>query len=1274
MSLLQDYDPSNGLQFNRFYTEEGVHPYNNVTWEKRDVEVTSASGESIFSQKGVEFPSIWSLNSSQIVTSKYFHGRLGKPEREYSLKQLIDRVVDTIGTWGIEGKYFKTENDKTVFSDELRDILLHQRAAFNSPVWFNMGTMVKPQSSACFINSVEDTMDSILDLAKTEGLIFKYGSGSGVNLSKLRAKGESLSTGGTSSGPISFMKGYDSFAGSIKSGGKTRRAAKMVLLDVEHPDVIDFIETKAKEEKKAWALIDAGYDGSFTGEAYNSVFFQNANHSVRVTDDFMNRVLNDENWDLREVTSKEITQSIQAREILNKVSEATHLCGDPGLQYSTTINKWHTCKVSGLINASNPCVTGDTKVLLADGRFKRIDQLINQPCEISTNLDGNIISNSIAGSFSTGTKPVYLLTTKSGYKIHLTADHQVWTENRGFVEARFLEKEDSVRLAVNPTPQIEEIEDEEFYQLIGLYLGDGHTSKVGGTDRLGIKITMGIEEELILQRIEDYVAFNFERKTHKDNPSTVNYQNNVAYYTTGVSTVIDALQQYVDLSRKSHEKYLSDEVLNLSLSEQRAVLQGLFTADGTVSNYGEKSQFVSLDSTSLELLQGVQLALLNFGVKSKLYLNRRLSDRSLLPDGKGGLKEYSVRQMHSLRISRSSRINFEKYVGFMEDSPKNLALKQMNQNVKTYQDKPLDKVTSLDFIGEEEVYDLTEPVTGSFIANGITVHNCSEYVFLDDTACNLASINLMKYRQDDASFNVEAFIHTVNIIISAQEIIVGRSSYPTQLIEDNSHIYRTLGIGYTNLGALLMSLGLAYDSDDARNVTAAISSLMTGQSYLQSSKIAANLGAFSGYAQNKESMLNVMNMHRNAAKKLKAKAVDINLFEIAQNVWDDVVEHGIEYGYRNAQASVIAPTGTISFMMNADTTGIEPDISLIKYKKLVGGGYMKIVNTTVPLALKNLGYSAKEIDEITTYINEKGVAEGSPHLKEEHLPVFDCSIKSQNSTRTIHHMAHVTMMAAAQPFISGAISKTVNMPEDSTIDDINEVYIQAWQMGIKAVAIYRDNSKRLQPLNTEDESGDNTNVDKKYDEVNQLHGPVRRRLPGTRDSKIHKFEVNGHEGYIIVGLYDDDTPGEVFIKMSKQGSTLGGVMDTVAVLTSMSLQYGVPLSALIRKFIHSKFEPSGMTKNPKIPIASSIIDYIFRWLALEFLPKDERPGVIDYTELAEEKSEPGQVYQTVSAAVSGTGPTEFVDDNQICFQCGAIAIRSGSCYACPECGSTSGCS
>ncbi|MHA2090551.1 MAG: vitamin B12-dependent ribonucleotide reductase [Candidatus Kariarchaeaceae archaeon] len=890
-------DPKNGLVFTRYFSKEEAHPYDTVKWGYRDVQVTSADGKIIFEQKNVEFPEHWTQNAVQIVTSKYFHGQLNTSQRESSLKQLIDRVVSTIEKWGVAGEYFASADMATMFSQELTSILLNQQASFNSPVWFNAGTIPKPQMSACFINSVEDDMESILDLVKTEGLIFKYGSGSGVNLSKLRAKGEVLSTGGTSSGPISFMRGYDAFAGSIKSGGKTRRAAKMVLLDMWHPDVIDFIGSKANEEKKAWALIDAGYDGSFTGEAYSSVFFQNANHSVRASDEFMQAVMTDDTWDLRTVKTGEKVKSTKARELLTLVSDATHLCGDPGLQYSTTINKWHTCKISGPINASNPC---------------------------------------------------------------------------------------------------------------------------------------------------------------------------------------------------------------------------------------------------------------------------------------------------------------------------------------------------------------------------------SEYVFLDDTACNLASINLLKYRQDDGSFDIEGFIHTINVLIAAQEIIVGSASYPTAKIEENSHIYRTLGLGYTNLGALLMSLGLPYDSPEGRNVAAAISSLMTGQAYLQSAHMAAKQGGFSGYEKNKDAMIEVLKMHGRAAKSLKSAGVDQHLYQAAQSIWDEAVEAGKTYGYRNAQATVIAPTGTISFKMDADTTGIEPDIALIKYKKLVGGGYMKIVNNTIQLALNQLGYSSKDSTEIVDYIDQNGIVEGCNLLDPKHLAVFDCSFKAQNGTRAIHYMAHVKMMAAVQPFISGAISKTVNMPENATIDEISEVYIKGWQMGLKAIAIYRDNSKRLQPLVTQDESTTKIEAERIQNIIART-GPVRRRLPITRDSRIHKFEVSGHEGYIIVGLYEDDTPGEVFIKMSKQGSTLGGVMDTVAVLTSMSLQYGVPVSALVRKFIHSKFEPSGITSNPKIPIASSIIDYIFRWLALEFLPAEERPEVLDYTDLDEPTG--GQPI-TDGKQSSNT----IMDDNQICQQCGAIAIRSGSCYACPECGTTSGCS
>ncbi|MCY3413011.1 MAG: vitamin B12-dependent ribonucleotide reductase [Candidatus Heimdallarchaeota archaeon] len=891
------FNLTNGLTFDRVYSQENNHPYETVEWSKRDVKVTSFSGDIIFEQNKVEFPKFWSQNSVQIVTSKYFHGKLNTSDRESSLKQLIDRVVLTLKQWGMEGGYFADSNNADIFADELTDIIMHQRMAFNSPVWFNLGTVSKPQGSACFINSVEDNMNSILELAKTEGMIFKYGSGSGVNLSPLRSKGELLSTGGTSSGPLSFMKGYDSFAGSIKSGGKTRRAAKMVLLDDTHPDVIEFIESKEKEEKKAWALIDAGYDGSFTGEAYSSVFFQNANHSVRVSDEFMEKVVTDGTWNLVNVNDGEVRKTVKAKDMLDRISEATHVCGDPGLQYRTTINKWHTCKNSGMINASNPC---------------------------------------------------------------------------------------------------------------------------------------------------------------------------------------------------------------------------------------------------------------------------------------------------------------------------------------------------------------------------------SEYVFLDDTACNLASINLLQYRNQDGSFDVERFMHTVRVTITAMEIIVGRASYPTEKIERNSHLFRTLGIGYTNLGALIMSLGYPYDSNEGRNIAAAITSVMSGTAYLQSSKIAENLGSFEKFAENREPMLEVMQMHKDATKTITKDAVDDQLYKASKEIWKETLDAGWQHGYRNAQISVLAPTGTISFMMDADTTGIEPEIALIKFKKLVGGGHMSIVNNTVPLALTKLGYNKSDIDKIVKYIDKNGTIEGCEILDEEHLPVFDCSIKARKGKRSIHHMGHIKMMASVQPFLSGAISKTVNMPEDCKIEEISDAYIKGWEMGLKAIAIYRDNSKRLQPLNTGKEDDKKTKDEKP--KVDASTGPIRRRMPETRSSKIHKFEVNGHEGYIIVGMYNNGQPGEVFIKMSKQGSTLGGVMDSLAVLISISLQYGVPLSVLTNKFKHTKFEPSGMTSNPKIPIASSIIDYIFRWMALEFNDDDSNGEYADFAEYFQEE----EVVE--EEPTSENVDSMILDDNQICTNCGGMAVRSGSCYACPECGTTSGCS
>lgn len=785
-------------------------------------------------------------------------------------------------------------------------MLVNQYASFNSPVWFNVGIEEKPQASACFINSVQDTMESILELVKTEGMLFKYGSGTGTNFSTLRSSKEKLSGGGIASGPVSFMRGFDAFAGVIKSGGKTRRAAKMVILNVDHPDIIDFIKSKAEEEKKAHILIKAGYDPGFNvpGGAYDSVQFQNANHSVRVTDEFMKAVLEDKEWHTRYVTTGEICDTYRARDIMRMIAEAAWLCGDPGMQFDTTINNWHTCPNTGRINASNPC---------------------------------------------------------------------------------------------------------------------------------------------------------------------------------------------------------------------------------------------------------------------------------------------------------------------------------------------------------------------------------SEFMFLDDTACNLASLNLMKFRKEDGSFDVEAFRHAVDVLITAQEIIVDNASYPTKAIEKNSYDYRPLGLGYANLGALLMSLGLPYDSEPARAYAAVITAIMTGEAYRQSALIAKEMGPFRGYELNREPMLGVIRKHMSYVDKIDKSLIPEELYESAKKIWSETYELGQKYGYRNSQVTVIAPTGTIGFMMDCDTTGIEPDIALVKYKKLVGGGFLKIVNNTVPLALKKLGYTDKQIEEIVNYIDKNDTIEGAPHLKPEHLPVFDCAFKPAKGKRFIHYMGHVKMMAAVQPFISGAISKTVNMPNDVTVDDVMQLYIDAWKMGLKAIAIYRDGSKGTQPLSTsiDDEKKTSAGEEKKVE-----FKPVRRRLPDERNSITHKFSVAGHEGYITVGMYPDGTPGEIFITMSKEGSTLSGLMDAFATAISLALQYGVPLKVLVDKFSHMRFEPSGFTNNPEIPIAKSIIDYIFRWLGKKFLKPEEQPSNVDHTDILNEihLSQEKVVLRSETLEKYEKQIFEIQSDAPPCPSCGAIMQRSGSCYVCPNCGSTSGCS
>jgi ribonucleoside-diphosphate reductase alpha chain len=1000
-----------GLSFRRFFTKAGASPYDEVEWEKRTASITDSKGGIIFEQKDVEVPKDWSMTATNIVASKYLHGQVGTPERETGVRQLVTRVAETIRDWGLAQGYFRTPEDGATFHDELAHLLIRQYAAFNSPVWFNVGCdriepksdgqswhwnatsnrvefgvtgYTKPQCSACFINSVKDSLDSILTLAKTEGMLFKWGSGTGTNLSPLRSSTENLSGGGTASGPLSFMKGFDAFAGVIKSGGKTRRAAKMVILNVDHPDIVDFIECKSKEEAKAHALVDAGYDGSSPdSEAYSSIFFQNANNSVRVTDDFMYAVLRDADFSTRAIRDGSPMHTFKAKELLYRISDATWRCGDPGMQYDTTVNRWHTSKNTARINASNPC---------------------------------------------------------------------------------------------------------------------------------------------------------------------------------------------------------------------------------------------------------------------------------------------------------------------------------------------------------------------------------SEYMFLDDSACNLASLNLLKFAPN-GTFDVEAYRHAVDILITAQEILVDNAGYPTEMIMKNSHDYRPLGLGYANLGALLMACGLPYDSDGGRDYAACVTAIMCGEAYLQSSRIAevcpplvpiteptqkglaeTNLGftservgtgappvqaerssatmpggACPGFYINREPFLDVIRMHRASVNNINKNNIPSALYEGSKACWDEALASGEKHGYRNSQVTVLAPTGTIGFFMDCDTTGIEPDLALVKYKKLVGGGMIKIVNNTVPTALFKLGYTHDQTDAIVSYIDATGTIEGAPLVKDDHLAVFDCSFKPAKGTRSIAYMGHLKMMAATQPFISGAISKTVNLPELATVEDIMEAYLQAWKLGLKAVAVYRDGCKKSQPLSaagtkTAEAAGSSrtgASAPHVHIEEQDLHAPpraIRHRLDDERMSITHKFNVGGHEGYITVGLYQDGSPGEIFITMAKEGSTVSGLMDSFACAVSLALQHGVPLKLLCEKFAHTRFEPSGWTNNTDIGFAKSIMDYIFRWLQLRFLTGQQQLLFENLRpKLSAASSQSPETADLNGASGSGgsaslpttndqgrtTGHIHPADalagmidlgDAPTCHVCGSIMVRNGSCYKCMSCGSTSGCS
>jgi ribonucleotide reductase alpha subunit len=1200
----------------------------------------------------------------------------------------------------------------------------------------------------CFILSVEDNMESILEWNTKEGIIFRGGSGSGINLSKIRGSMEPLSRGGTASGPVSFMRGADAWAGSIKSGGGTRRAAKMVVLDVDHPDIREFIWCKAKEEDKAAALREAGFDMSIDGDGFHSIQYQNANNSVRVTDEFMRAVENDEDWHLiARSTGEPIGDPIPARELMREISEAAWRCADPGVQYDTVINQWHTSPVSGRINASNPCFPADSRVHTTKGLMP-IAELVErgeagEEIRVYTHRataeqpgEGVVASEPIA-FMRNGVSPILRLRFSNGAQLRCTPNHRIWTLNRGYVRAEELTESDRVLLNDSATPASDaswelpvkvaaaaksfsrggsvvhqELPDrwsEGLGELTGHLIGDGcltdaQTQWIYGGDDIDDGLADG-HEGLIRELVGGV--------------SRQQMDNGTVQLRVGSEAVREFFRGLGVTSARSHEKRIPTAIFSAPPEIQAAFLRGLFGADGCVSRVetnGKANRYVGLGSRSDALLRDAQKLLSAFGIRARVYRVRAAGHPSFAHQRKDGtVVEYESREGFDLRIAGSDVERFAAEIGFSAPR-KNAALAAILDETTRYRTKASTQLVSREDDGQEHVYNLTEPLHHSYMVDGLVVANCSEYMHVDDSACNLASLNLMKFRRADGTFDVESFKHAVDVVFLAQEIIVSPSSYPTQKIGENARAFRQLGLGYANLGAYLMSNGMPYDSNEGRATAAAITALMTGRGYLGSARVAAEMDPYDRYAENREAHNAVMQMHRDAAQAIPdSVTTDTALLEAARETWDEAVAAGELHGYRNAQATVLAPTGTISFLMDCDTTGVEPDFSLVKFKELVGGGQMTIVNKTVPLALQTLGYSDEQNEQIVAYVNERATIIGAPDLADEHLPVFDVAV----GERAISHMGHIKMMGAVQPFISGAISKTVNLPESATVEDIADAYLQAWHLGIKALAIYRDGSKTAQALRTDAQKEKpapvtEATIEEAVKEALAKAPPKRRRMPRERQSITHKFSLGGHEGYITAGMYEDGTVGEMFLTdIGKEGSTLRGMMNSFATAISIALQYGVPLETLVRKFSYMRFEPEGMTTNPEIPFAKSMPDYIMRWLASRFLDADlqEELGILtpavrarmaaqdaasshrgDTAGPADEepkKEGNGNGHASASASASARpvpAVTAFTDEPPVvpaaragldlgpaCQQCGGMMQRTGSCYTCSSCGFNTGC-
>ncbi|HXY45388.1 MAG TPA: LAGLIDADG family homing endonuclease, partial [Acidimicrobiales bacterium] len=1041
-----------GIGIRRYFTKEGTHPYDQVNWEPRDSRISDfRTGAVAFEQLGVEVPATWSMNATNILAQKYFRGTLGTVERETSLRQVIDRVVDTITAWGTKDGYFMDAAEAATFSDELKHLIVEQKAAFNSPVWFNIGVKGVPQqASACFILAVEDNMSSILNWYVEEGTIFKGGSGSGVNLSRIRSSKELLHGGGTASGPVSFMRGADASAGTIKSGGKTRRAAKMVILDADHPDIREFIWCKAKEERKARVLAQAGFDMDLDGEDSHSTQYQNANNSVRVTDEFMKAVLEDGDWNLVARTTGETVETIKARDLFRQISEAAWECADPGLQYDTTINRWHTAPNTGRITGSNPCFTGDMLVHTDKGfvRFGDLVDRVNRGEQFSvythdaTNVEPAEVAvlSSPEAIMITGFNDVVRLRFDNGMELRCTPSHRIFTTNRGYIPADELTPEDHVKVLDVPAPATQadlaipvptdpatyrepfgrsellrfpEEWSDEFAHYLGWLVGDGSTS--GNTT----STTYGSAEDRneVLPRHSELLEW-----INGDRPIKISEQaNGTAQLRLGRAPFKRFLESLGVESVTGAYKQVPWAIEQAPSFVASAFLRGLFDADGCVRLDHTKGCYVGLGSISPELLRGVQRLLTTFGISSRIYQARRDGQKSpfIYTRKDGTTAAHASGPSYDLRIASGSIRRFAAEIGFslsrksaLLDEVVSHGFYDVDSTVRLAERTPE---------GRELTYNLSEPRNHSYVVNGVIVRNCSEYVHLDNSSCNLASLNLLRFMEEGGHFDVEGFRAAVEVVFTAQEILVGNADYPTEKIGDTTRKFRELGLGYANLGALLMSEGLPYDSDEGRAWAGAITALMTGAAYETSARTAARMGPFAGFHENTEPMLNVLKMHRAEVAKIDEELVPTDLLSAAQEAWDHAVELAEQYGVRNSQATVLAPTGTISFLMDCDTTGIEPDLGLVKTKKLVGGGTMSIVNQTVPRALRKLGYSDAEIVDIVAYIDEHKSIVGAPLLKAEHLPVFACSM----GDNVIHYLGHVKMMAAAQPFVSGAISKCV---------------------------------------------------------------------------------------------------------------------------------------------------------------------------------------------------------------------------------------------------------